>query len=131
MAEKQTDPPVVAKKRPTVDEFIDAQEKVAGEQKKLLNLVTPEMEINAHCITLLREALKRAKAGEVQGLAICLAVKDPESLSGRGSIHMTTWAAPYKDCLYTGVGAMEFSMKHQMFEGVIPNDRIPLVDGDE
>jgi hypothetical protein len=115
MAEEQADTPLVEAQAP-----------------KLLNLVPPsDTAINEGCVNILREALKRAKNGEVQGVAICLAVKDPDSYSGRGSIHMTTWAAAYKDTLYTGVGAMDFSMKQDMHNGVIPNDRIPLADGDE
>ena len=118
MAEEQAD-------TPTLDE-----DRV--EASKLLNLVPPtDMVVNEGCVNILREALKRAKNGEVHGVAICLAVKDPDSYSGRGSIHMTTWAAMYKDTLYTGVGAMDFSMKSDMNNGIIPNERLPITENDE
>jgi hypothetical protein len=100
-------------------------------KKKVVNLVPDKKEINEGCVNILREALKRAKGGEVHGVAICLAVKDRDSYSGRGSIHLTTWDAAYKDTLYTAVGALDFSMKHDMHETMILKDRIEIKDDDE
>ena len=86
---------------------------------------------NEGVVRILRDALARAKSGEVRGVAITLAVIDAESPSGRGSIHLMTYEANYKDTLYTGVGAMEFSMKLDMHKGVVDVDKLELKDHDE
>ena len=86
---------------------------------------------NEGVVRILRDALARAKNGEVRGVAITLAVIDSESPSGRGSIHLMTYEANYKDTLYTGVGAMEFSMKLDMHKGVVDVDKLELKDHDE
>ena len=86
---------------------------------------------NEGVVRILRDALARAKNGEVRGVAITLAVIDSESPSGRGSIHLMTYEANYKDTLYTGVGAMEFSMKLDMHKGVVDVDKLELKDHDD
>ena len=96
-----------------------------GPNEKVLKFVDPSKpDINEGCVNTLREALQRAKNGEVHGVAICLAVVDPDSPSGRGSIHLTTWSAKFKDTLYTGVGAMLFSMQAEMHCGVEKVERM-------
>ena len=100
-------------------------------RKKIINLVPITNEINEGCINVLREALQRAKNGEVHGCAITLAVKDVDSASGRGSIHMTTWAAEYKDTLHAGVTAMQFSMQHELWRNMVPVDRDEIKPDDE
>jgi hypothetical protein len=104
---------------------------MVGQKKKVVELVQPAKEINQGCVNILREALARAKAGEVYGCAICLAIKDPDSDSGRGSIHLSTWDAAYKDTLYTGVGAMEFGMKHSMWDSAQTVEKRELTPEDE
>ena len=86
---------------------------------------------NEAVVRILRDALARARTGEVRGVAITLAVIDPQSQSGRGSIHLTTYEANYKDTLYMGVGAMEYSMKADTHKGVVDVDRLELKDHDE
>jgi|SRR5580658_2352617 hypothetical protein len=88
-------------------------------------------DVNEGCVEILREALKRAKDGEVQGVAIALAVYDPESDSGRGTIHFVRYSAAFKDTLYNGVGAMQFSMRHDMFEHMLTVDPLKLTEDDE
>lgn len=86
---------------------------------------------NEAVVRILRDALARARTGEVRGVAITLAVIDPQSQSGRGSIHLTTYEANYKDTLYMGVGAMEYSMKADTHKGVVDVDRLELKDHDD
>ena len=92
---------------------------------------SPKADINEGCINILREALQRAKNGEVHGVAICLAVVDPGTPSGQGTIHLTTYDAKFRASLFCGVGAMDFSMKAEMHTGVLPVDRLKEDDLDE
>jgi hypothetical protein len=86
---------------------------------------------NEGVVRILRDALARAKTGEVRGVAITLAVIDPSSQSGRGSIHLMTYEANYKDTLFMGVGAMEFSMKADTHKGVVDVDRLEVKDHED
>ena len=88
-------------------------------------------EPNEHCIHMLREALKRAKTGEVQGVALTLAVVDHDSMTMDGSIHMVSYAARYKNALFMGVEVLRFSMMHEVWDGVKTTGRTELEDGDE
>jgi hypothetical protein len=104
---------------------------MVGQKKKVVELVPPLKQNNDDCVNILREALKRAKRGDVHGVAVCLAMFDPTSESQHGSMHMVRYAAAYKEALYMGVGAMEFGMKHDMWDQSMSIDKEPLTDSDE
>jgi hypothetical protein len=96
---------------------------------KVLNPAKPTP--NEGVVRILRDALARAKTGEVRGVAITLAVIDSNSQSGRGSIHLLTYEANYKDTLFMGVGAMEFSMKADTHKGIVDVDRLEVKDHED
>ena len=100
--------------------------------KPKLRTITPSTpKPRERIIVMLREALKLAKSGELQGLAIALAVHDPEGTNKMTSRYRVDFAGQYKTELFYGLDAMRFSLQMGVHQDTIDGETIFVTPEDE
>jgi hypothetical protein len=103
-----------------------------GEIRQLGVVSTEGPKPNEDIITALRLALKDAKSGKAQGVAIALAVYDPNSSENKQSTeNIFLYSTGYGHALRVAVVNLTFRMDYFVGERSMIHDEPPLTDEDE
>ena len=97
-----------------------------------ITLVPPKPnEPNEGIITRVREVLRDAKAGKIQGIALALACADPDGENGRKTETIIYCTPGWNNSTIFAATIVQFRCNHLHYDSVQVSEPLPLTDEDE
>ena len=102
-------------------------------KKKVINLIppTPRSEVNERIVNVLRECLRDAKAGKIQGIGIALAVIDTDNDDNRANDSIITYTNGWAHSTLASIAGMHHRAFHERYAAGAPMPEPDLKDDDE
>jgi hypothetical protein len=101
-------------------------------RKKVLNLVPPpKSEVNERLVNILRETLRDAKAGKIQGIGIALAVVDIGNDENRANESIISYTDGWGHSTLASIAGLNHRVFHERYAAGAPLPPPDLKDDDE